>query len=277
MALEQIEPFCYRTYRDKTQDFALWLTNYVQINKIYGRVGWIAWFKNYKSSWYPSGPIPLKGVLQRAEFHRKLKASYDHYNRSDDYKRFMDVVNEIMDWGNMDRYPSDSDSAEGIRWALYVLWNEKENLAWPPEHKDGLRTGRIAAMSKLYEMFDPHKWTIYDSRVATALACLVQHFWKESGEEKDSEYLRFCIPARKNKRDWKRPEGFRGCTTHLQACLAFIYASWLLRQIAEIMRSDLRYGIPPTVKIQHAIQPLDGNWQVYHVEMALWMLGDSSF
>ena len=275
MALNPIKPFCYETYHYKTEEFAHWLINYVETNKIHGLTGWIAWFTNF--GWgkcLNGGPAWERGVVNRARYHDKLKSVL---NNSDNH--LISVVNEIIvDWHGMGKdssYPL--KFAPGIRKALHLLRNEIENSAWIPKQIDDLDTGgTIASMSKIYQMIDPHKWTIYDSRVATGLACLVRRFWSGCGEENDSDLIRFCVPSRKIP-GWKKPVGFPSCSGSRQGCLGFIYASWLLRQVAEIMRSDSKYGIPPTVEIQNTIQQLDGNWQVYHLEMALWMLGDKEF
>jgi len=275
MALDLIEPFCYQEYHARTQDFASWLANHVQANAICGRTGWIAWFQTFGFNKCGSGPIWKRGVLNRAKYHKKLKGSL--CNNNDHH--LIRVVNEIIIklHGMGAKSSCTLKDAPRIREALNLLKSESGNLGWSPQKLYNLR--RIAPMSKVYQMLDPHRWTIYDSRVATALACLVRRFWYVSGQEINSElmqFIYFCVPSRHNAQ-WSRPKGFHGCTTSRQACLAFIYASWLLRQVAEIMRSDSKYGVPPTINMQYAIQPLDGNWQVYHLEMALWMLGDSEF
>lgn len=270
MALDLIEPFCYREYRARTRNFASWLANHVQSNETHGRTGWIAWFMSFASKKHPNIPRWREGVLGRTRYPAKLRDSLD------DNDVLIRMVNEIIvDFHKMGKprgYPV--KFADEIREALTALENELDDLAWSPEKLYDV--GTMASMSKVYQMLDPHRWTIYDSRVATALACLVRRYWDESGQEMDSGLIRFPVPSRQI-RGWKRPQGFHSCSGSRQACLGFIYASWLLRQIAEVMRSELRYGIPPTADIEHAIQPLDGNWQVYHLEMALWMLGDENF
>ena len=64
---------------------------------------------------------------------------------------------------------------------------------------------------------------------------------------------------------------------HEQASLAFIYASWLLRLVSEILNTNSKYGYPPTIEHHERWLPLSANWAVYNVEMALWMIGDKEF
>jgi len=186
------------------------------------------------------------------------------------------TVNEIMKWGGMTPYSL--SFAGDIRKALHVLQHETQNSAWISGCLANLDTGgTIASMSKVYEMFDPQKWTIYDSRVACALACLVRRFWTANNKEVDDDILRFPVPGRKNK-GWRRPQGFPAVSGGHQGSLAFVYASWLLRQVAEILRNNpTKYDAPPTVGQPTKCSPLHANWQVYHLEMALWMLGDKVF
>jgi hypothetical protein len=273
MALSEISPFCYQEYVRRTQRFASWTASFVQNSSIYGRAGWVAQFRSYTYS-RPGGssgtPPWQEGVLKRAEFHKKLVRTLAGGNGV-----MIGTVNEIMKWGGLEPYPL--SFAGDIREALHVLQHETKSSPWTPEDLANLDAGgTIASLSKVYEMFDPHKWTIYDSRVATALACLVRHFWTGNNKEVDSDILCFPVP-RRHKVGWRPPQGFPTVRGGHQGSKAFVYASWLLRQVAEILRNNPKYGAPPTMGQPRAYSPLDANWQVYHVEMALWMLGDKEF
>jgi|GEM_PF-3411142 len=273
MALSEISPFSYNTYAGRTKGFASWMADFVQSNTIHGRTGWVGQFSSYE--WPPHSSNTWKvGVLQRAKFYRGLVPSLNNNNR-----HMMKAVNQIRKWGIPNSKPYQLRRAADIRKALNVLQSELVNSPWNQKDLGNfLHTpGTIASMSKVYEMFDPHKWTIYDSRVANALACLVRKFWtKNNNKEVDADILCFPVPPRR-KVGWQPCEGFHGVTTRRQDCLAFVYASWLLRQVAEILRNNPKYGVPPTMGQPSKCSPLDANWQVYHLEMALWMLGDKKF
>jgi hypothetical protein len=272
MELVEVSPFCCKEYQRRTKGFVSWVVTFVQANNIHGRIGWGPQFESYIYSRHGGScdePVWLRGVLRRAEFHRKL------LNSIDDDSSLMGVVNDIMDWGGMRQYSS--GFAPSIRKALYILKSERDDKPWIVERIADLDAGdRIAPISKVYQMFDPHKWTIYDSRVAVALACLVRRFWTENGEEVNSDLLRFPIPPRRRK-DWHPPAGFQVIGGGHRGSLAFLYASWLLRLVAEILRADPKYSYPAMIKHANRIAPLDASWQVYHVEMALWMMGDKDF
>lgn len=271
MALRSVHPFDYRTYIDKLGGFPQWMVEYAQHNRINGRTGWADHFTNYN---YTGGW--QDGVRVRRDLHNDLTA-----NIGNDQALLRIANFTVNDFGGIKRLYAINDLI-GIRRALVILWNEVSNPPWFAQHRGYLcfsaSTPRIASHSKLFEMFDPHKWTIYDSRVATAIICLVRHYWVASGHDVASDYLRFPVPPR-NSHGWRRPHSnqFSGVNTHMQGCLAFIYASWLLRRVAEILRANVSYGHPPTTQNPGVWAPLDANWAVYGVEMALWMMGDKQF
>jgi len=271
MALEAVSPFTYNTYCEKISEFAEWMAEYVYKNPINGRAGWPAHFGSYQwrgeKSWED-------GVIARRDFHKTLVASI---GSSQD---LVNTANRILKWGGINSPYRQAEN--GILLGLAVLMNEhntklfakcKDCLCFTPSRP------RIAAHSKIYEVFEPHKWTIYDARVATALACLVYKFW-ETRPHITANLLCFPIPVR-NKKDWQRPypNVFRTIedNDHEQASLSFIYASWLLRLVGEILNSNPKYGYPPTMGNPTKWDPLDTKWTVYSVEMALWMIGDKNF
>jgi len=195
----------------------------------------------------------------------------------------LNVANSIViDWGGINRrFKYKTEDVPGIQVALTVLVNETINSEWFTKYVDYLNfthNPRIAAHSKIYETFEPNKWTIYDSRVAAALVCLVYKYWEQEEQAIASGVLQLPVPPR-NLLGWQRPHPseFPAVNNVHQASLAFVYASWLLRSVAEILRSRPQYGYPPTMEHAERYSPLDPNWQVYHVEMALWMMGNKEF
>lgn len=272
MSLSRVNPFNYAQFCQETVDFADWMTDCVQRKGINGYTGWLAHFQRYQ---FTTKELSWEdGVKRRCDLHNKLVSSIGN-NRA-----LISVANYIVvNWGGINKHYQHKDALP-LSVALKRLSNEESNPTLFAKSIDALfnftPAPRIPSHSKIYEIFEPDKWTIYDSRVSIALACLVHQYWKQKGMEVKSEYLRFPIAIGRGDRH-PHPQNFPGVTTPNQCALAFIYASWLLRRIAEILRSDSRqYGIPPTVG-RNDIQPLQGNWQVYHVEMALWMIGEKEF
>jgi hypothetical protein len=119
---------------------------------------------------------------------------------------------------------------------------------------------RIAATSKVYAMWDPDRWVIYDSRVARALALLVL-----SGCYEEVPHLtRFPQPP--GRTSGRAVVGFPALaanSTH-QAVLGFVYASWFARAIA--VELDRR-GI---------LNPAGGAWSAMFVELALFTAGGAT-
>jgi hypothetical protein len=272
MALNAITPFCYDTYVQRADGFARWLTDYVDSTPIHGLTGWMDWFQAFGWTPSPNGTAWAAGAEGRARYHVKLTAELGRVPPGSD-NDLIDIVNQIVVLFHKMKKAYSPDSAQGIRAALKDLGAELDHVAWNPAELCGV--GTIASVSKVYQMFDPQKWTIYDSRVATALACLVRQYWKTVGAHVDEDILLLPIPPR-NMEDWQRPGGFPGVTRR-QGRFGFIYASWLLRRVAEILRSDPRYGHPPTTQDPKRYLSLDSDWQVYHLEMALWTIGHQEF
>ena len=272
MALSVINPFCYDQYQTLIAQFASWLADYVQSTTINGRTGWISWFTSH-SGWVEV--LRSGGVLGRATYHTTLQCGMS----GNDDVCLISLVNQIIvHFHGMPKQSAQRlTSAPNIRRSLQVLQHETDNLAWTQQQKDDLNDGcRIAPISKVYQMLDPHKWTIYDSRVAYALARLVELFYAQNSTMAIPDFLRFPVPPRFNPpKGWRRP--FGGVNTKRQGHLAFVYASWLLRKVADILRSNSQYGDPPTMQNPAICFPLNPDWQVYHLEMALWMLGDKQF
>lgn len=109
-------------------------------------------------------------------------------------------------------------------------------------------------------MYDPEWWTIYDSRVAAALAKLVGRWRRTEGGAGADHLLLFGLPAGRGGRRGDVESRFPMLATPNQLRLNFIYASWLMRLIAAEV-SVIESPIP------------GGNWAVVHVEMVLFMLG----
>lgn len=277
MALSLITPFRYSQYCTATSEFAQWMAAYVESNPINGTTGWRGHFQSYhlarplsSSTSSVSKPAWLTGVQTRKGFHGLLVANLTN-NAS-----LMKTVNAILAFGGM--RPCLPQYAPAICGDLLMLQAGRGNSPWTPGQVNTFNMLMpIASMSKVFEMLDPHEWTIYDSRVGTALAWLVDLYWGSVGGQHNAHLLRFPVPPGRVKKR-VRPPWSPSVGGGRQGSLAFIYASWILRQVAEILRSKpVHYGKPLTIQHAISIAPLRPNWEVYHVEMALWMMGKQSF
>lgn len=245
MALEALSPFSRAQFSRLVAPFVTWADEYVATEEIDGRVGWHAHFESY--GW--AGNDWRDGLRSRREMSCALAAA-----NSDEQLR--DAIADIADWGGMQTLGrEDVDQMAASLSILDAIRDGGE--AWP-----GLHARRIATASKVYEMHDPTSWTIYDARVAAALVKLVDSWWSEVGSQQSDSLLRFGIPPARGPRT-DLPSEFPVLGSPKQARLNFIYASWLLRDIAERLASI-------------EIGPDDADWQLVHVEMALFMLGSSS-
>lgn len=275
MTLAMISPFTYGEYCQQISGFAEWMAEYVHQNKINGRAKWREHFESYQ--FLPSAKSWEEGVKTRREFHANLKVAKSG-------KQLLKVANNIMDWGfhKDKRFRYAEEDMPTMRKALDALDVEASGATLTKQQCCDLfnyagSTPRIAPKSKIYEMHAPWRWTIYDARVASALARLVRRFWTGNGKETDAGLLRFPIPPRRPVQGWTQPKGFPVVSSRCQVALAFVYASWLLRLVAKILNANSKYGYPPTTENPERWVPLDAKWAVYGVEMVLWMMGDKNF
>ena len=246
MALKIITPFRSDNYRTIVSGFVGWVADYVQSNQIQDRTGWMSQLQRYewKGDW-------REGMRKRCEFHERMMCVQSDQD-------FHQVAGDILSWGRMN--PFGFEEVSSLRRSLMILDTLREG-------KDtffhDLFVDRVAASSKIYEMYDPSSWAIYDSNVVRGLAFLVTTWWKMNGRKTMDSVLRFPWPP--GRGDAGPPQGFPRAASPRQAQLGFIYASWLLSAMAEKIRSMSRNS-------GNAIDQ-DFDWQAYHVEMVLFTLG----
>jgi len=89
---------------------------------------------------------------------------------------------------------------------------------------------RIASTSKIYAMYSPRLWSMYDSRVGKGIQTIISRY---DVLETTSEYLDFPCPPGRNRGPI---DGFRAVGTKRQAILGFLYGSWLFRVIANKLK-----------------------------------------
>lgn len=173
MALSKISPFSYQNFEIQFRAFAAWIVNYIQKNPIREKSGWFDQLKGYDYSKVhvitSSTPVWQLGIISRDSFYTQL------HNPTLTDEQLIIVVNKIMEWGGMKPYAL--RSAPLMRKALQALNSiTYTSILTDPIVDDLALTAGIAARSKIFEMYDPTKWVIYDSRVANALACLTNKY-----------------------------------------------------------------------------------------------------
>jgi len=248
MALSELTPFTPENFRSAVDQFIQWATDHVETVEIHGHKGWLAQLRDY--CW--RGGLE-EGVRTRKDFHERMaNDAFQH--------EFRGIVDDICNWGRMKHFKEcEIRAIAGSIGLLHDLRNGNHVSL------SDLFIHRVAAVTKVYEMQDPHSWVIYDSRVARGLALLVRKWWKEIGAERNQSLIRFPWPP--GRGELYQPDGFPhvGATAPRQPRLAFVYASWLAKILAERLRDICPASLP-------SIGP-DHVWQPYHVEMVLFVLG----
>lgn len=207
---------------------------------------WLEWFGTY--SW--RGADADCGIRARFRFHRTLAAALGPGAPA---QAFPAVVGEILEWGGMQ--PLDDTDLEYTKKTMLLLQNP-DDAAFAVDHEQ-VWGRRIASTSKVYAMSDPRRWTIYDSRVAAAVQVLVA---AHLGDADLPPLLDFRQPPGR---------GGGGPITPNQRRRGFLRTSRVLRQATAMLDAA---GVPRPAPAAGC--PDDtGGWQVYHLEMALFMLG----
>jgi HEAT repeats/PBS lyase HEAT-like repeat len=245
VALKPVDPLCRDAFLADVGRFPSWVVERLSGEAFAGRTGWSDQLHAYR--W--NGGDWRRGVSDRDDQNQRL-------SRATTLEEFYGAATAILAWGGIRTGLSHEDAAR-LRQSLPALDLIRDGGAdWESVH-----ARRIASTSKIYAAHEPDQWTIYDSRVAAALANLVAAWWEQTGQESAAASLRFPWPP---GRSGNQAPGFPrlGDNSEPQSRLAFIYASWLLRQIAEELTRDREPG------------PREG-WRLPHVEMVLFTLGDS--
>jgi hypothetical protein len=180
------------------------------------------------------------GISTRRTFASLLHSDGEH-------DHLLTVMDDIRSWGGL--RPLGPRLSLEIAHSLPILDALARSDAAPPRDLCGTR---IATASKVYAMYDLHRWVIYDSRVAWALASLL-HDWNGGAA---GPSIRFPQPQGRNGRPFP---GVPTLASARQGALAFVYASWLCQSIATRIA---------------AVCPDPAGWSATHVEMALFTIGD---
>ena len=163
--------------------------------------------------------------------------------------RLRDAVNSITDWGQVQRF--DEAEVQEIAGGIQSLPLLNAGRIDPA----GFYSARVASTSKVYASVDLKSWVIFDSRVARALALIINHVGTL-----DPRFFRLPQPPDRGHK--RRVEGFPvlSSASSKQATLAFLYSSWLCRAVADSLNA---VGTSTPM----------GGWTVHRVEMALFTAG----
>jgi hypothetical protein len=235
------EAFC-----DRVRDFVDWLIEFIEREILYERQGWVEHLEVYVwdgRRWRET--LTLRERLQTRLSEGDLKA-----------------VAELLAWAHMEDL--DPEAAKATMESQRAL-DEVDAGRW--EQLASIPASRIASTSKVHSTAALDSWSIYDSRVANALAHAIDRWWREVGEPKEARLLNLRIPPSRESataRYLRQPPATFSALDEkapTQTRLSFIYSSWLIRCIAQRLSQRLRAP--------------DGadRWRPVHVEMALFSLG----
>lgn len=204
----------------------------------------------------------------RLLFHdRVAKLVRAHGKAKTPPSQWAELVNEIVhDWGGLPRSIGEPDLTQ--IWRSVVALGDGATMA--DARKLYVGTGAASA-SKVYHMAAPTSLAIYDSRVGRALVGLIGRAFPAP----------MAIPAALHIRSPKPnvtplpalpDERFDYVNTPVQFSEGMYVASYMCEVVSAILRheGDAQPG---------GVQGLDGKigdprWKAYHVEMALFMLGE---
>ena len=249
-------------YSDRVRPLARYIVNRVAAPAV---GGWDRALRNYH--W--GGCDWRIGWEIRVQFEHGLSGPINDH-------QFARVVNDIQSWGRMKGFTE--DEALGLHESVLNL----RSWCHPGFAVDGwenLFAKRIAATSKVYAMSHTRFWTIYDSRIAYTLQSYVRRFLETPRARGfDDSIVKFPMPISRGNR--APVDGFVKLSTERQARLSFLYASWLLRTIADILNHSSDENPPPPQFVMHGV-PDDiptlslAEWSRAYVEMALFSLSEN--
>lgn len=239
--------------------FVQYIVRTIEHERIRGRRGWQEHFESYE---WPRGRAGCReGIAARTRFHDAVTRARES-NDQDAARLKSEVCNAIAGWGGINAPVSESDVGR-IFSTIEILSSCRDADSIDCQNIFGRR---IATASKVYYLSNPWAWTIYDSRVAYALNQFAFAFRNETATDFDRirDHISFAVPVSKAI---DRKSLFGNMWNDRYAPQWFVRASLLLREVASALNAQ-SFPAP-----QYAIDDVEG-WALYHVEMALFMLGE---
>lgn len=183
MALQMIEPLQADTYLQALGEFPDMIVDALFAHE---PEGWGAILERYSFG----GMDRAAGELLRTDYNAQLRQAQTMTQR-------LRIANNILAWGKMQ--PIDYDLADSCLAALDLL---DTDVSLNP---DMIEVRRIASVSKIYEMWAPEAWIIYDSYCAIGLQWLVSQVWSNRGDVVHAGLVRFpCPPPRASQSTYLR-------------------------------------------------------------------------
>ena len=253
---DRISEYVSTTSPDLDQ-YINWIVNKIDEIQTFNGKGWQGLIQSYE--WPPGKRNLNEGIEYRRTFHFLVnQASEASGIGAKGYRQ--GLCTAIAGWGGINTIVDDR-FAEDIFSTVRYLQSLGES-----DHIDlnKINGERIATSSKVYYFSNPLLWTIYDSRIAYALNILEENYAAAFPDiaKRLAESIRFSIPPnRKGRKNSELP------WKDNNAALFFVRASFILRSITSKLNSNKKI-LPPTQGIFAS-----GTWDMYHVEMALFMFG----
>jgi len=144
MALAEISPLTFCGYQERVHDF---VERLVRSAERYEPGFW----RNTLGRYSYRDEDFQKGEAIREEFNRRIRAA-----GSDEERQV--VIFDILDWGGMNELKE--IAVNNVLRSFGLLNQIDANL---PIQLNGLEVNRLASVTKLYEMWAPDNWIIYDS------------------------------------------------------------------------------------------------------------------
>lgn len=234
MALRALQPFCYDHF---VGELGSSLQDLFEVVESQQEGGWKGLLERY----HFGAANYVKGNNTRVIFH-------SHFLNASDRQSRTDVAKQILSWGRMPKL--DEAMIKNMDNSLQLLNDDEVG-----EELHQLYARRISSMSKVYEMWNPDAFIIYDAYRVRGLQWIVSQYWGDTQEKSHESLLKFPWP--KGRRG-EKIEGFPVLSTPRQARLGFAYASWFCRSIAEQLNRKRPKRFP---------------WRTFHIEMAAYQLG----
>lgn len=268
--LNELSEFTYLRHAD---DFIAYIVRTVEGTSIHNFKGWMSHLLSYEWNGTKAGQAFKARRVKKA----KLRAALQCPPKVDQLGGLRRLFRGILEWGRMREFSDDEALPAYQDWAMKIATGicelrRTENSPLIPVDLAKIESTRMPAVSKFYAFDGFEYWTIYDSRVSAALGWLLDGHLAGNIPGRPKGLIYFPVsPGR--ARDWEAPDRLPTLGTAKQSGLAFLYASWLFREIARRLRE-----LPSASLAEEGSIPKDlQEWQVLHVEMVFFMLGRAPF
>jgi hypothetical protein len=251
-------PECITTHSLDMDHYINWIVSAVNEIQTFNGKGWQGLIQSYE--WPPGKRRFEEGIAYRQAFHFLVNQAFEASGSGAEEFR-QGLCTAIAGWGGIGTIVDKRFAADIFSTVQYLQsLGESDHIDLNKIHGE-----RIATSSKVYYFSNPMLWTIYDSRIAHALNILEKKYAAifPDAATQLSERIQFSIPP--NRKGRKNPEL---PWSENNAAAFFVKASLMLRLITSKLNS---HKIPPPSQGIIA----SGTWDLYHVEMALFMFGQS--